>query len=838
MYKLATIFIVALAAAVSVRAAESGFIDAVRVAREKLAAAAPADRAALADEAAWPFRRDFALEFDWVLQDSAMAFGPWLGKSADAETLRRMLERAAGQCAKPQPLLADLGKLAQDKVAGNDVRWLELYLRACQVRRAERLAWLATRCPRVVFTRHANMGGSHYAYTEAQSDAQAERNFVPGAALCTLEIADGKVHIRTLIDDKKGVIRDPAVSYDGRRVLFSWKKSDREDDYHLYEMDAATEKVRQITSGLGVADYEGAYLPSGDIVFNSTRCVQIVDCWWTEVSNLYTCAADGRFLRRLTFDQVHTNYPTVMDDGRVVYTRWEYNDRGQVFPQPLYQMNPDGTNQSEFYGNNSWFPTTIIHARGLPGSGRVMAILTGHHSYQAGKLAIIDPARGTQENQGVQLIAPVRPTKAERIDAYGQEGELFQHPYPLSDTQFLVSYTPTGWNDRKRGRAQTRFGIYLMSIDGQRELLAADPEISCNQPIPLMERTRPAVVASPVDYRKETGTFYIHDVYAGPGLAGIERGTIKRVRVVSMEFRAAGIGENGSGGPAGGALSSTPPSINNGAWDPKIVLGDAKVHDDGSAFFEVPARTPVYFQCLDDKGRAVQTMRSWSTLQPGETASCVGCHEEKTAISYAARGVTQAARAGVQKLEPPFGSVRGFSYPRDIQPILDRHCIECHDDRSQQWDRHQPVPATSVAPLAAGARPKAFSLLGETTIDAKSKRYWSDSYLALTQRGHSNRMVAWIGAQSVPTMLPPKFSGSTQSGLLLLLERGHYDVKLSREEYERIACWIDLLIPYCGDYTEAAAWTEKEKAKYQHFLDKRRRLADEDKENIKALLAT
>ncbi|MFI5380164.1 MAG: hypothetical protein ACHRHE_12770 [Tepidisphaerales bacterium] len=837
MHKLAIIFVLALTTALCARAAETGFIDAVRAAREKVAAAAPADRPALAEEAGWPFRRDFALEFDWVMQDSSLQFGPWLGKSADADTLRRMIERAAGQCARPQPLLAELAKLTEDKAPGGDPRWLELYLRACQARRAERLAWLAARCPRMVFTKHANMGGSHYAYTEAQSDAQAERNFVPGAALCTLEIADGRVNIRTLIDDKKGVIRDPDVSYDGKRILFSWKKSNHEDDYHLYEMDAATASVRQITSSLGVADYEGAYLPSGDIIFNSTRCVQIVDCWWTEVSNLYTCAPDGRFLRRLSFDQVHTNYPTVMDDGRVIYTRWDYNDRGQVFPQPLYQMNPDGTNQTEFYGNNSWFPTTIIHARGLPGSGRVVAILTGHHSYQAGKLAIIDPAHGTQENQGVQLIAPVRVTKAERIDAYGQEGELFQHPYPLSDTQFLVSYIPTGWNDHKRGRAQTRFGVYLMTIDGQRELLAADPEISCNQPIPLMQRTRPAVKSSLVDYTKDTGTFYIHDVYAGPGLRGIERGTIKRVRVVTMAFRAAGIGENGSGGPAGGALSSTPPSINNGAWDPKTVLGDAQVYEDGSAYFEVPARTPVYFQCLDDKGRAIQTMRSWSTLQPGETSSCVGCHEEKTAISYASRSVTQAAKAGVQKLVPPFGPVRGFSYPRDIQPILDRHCIQCHDDRSQQWDRNRPAPAAPAAPLAPGARVKSFSLLGETTVDEKSKRNWSDSYLALTQRGHANRMVKWIGAQSVPSMLPPMFSGSTQSGLLPLLERGHYDVKVSRDEYERLACWIDLLIPYCGDYTEAAAWTEKEKAKYQHFLDKRRRLEAEDRENIKALLA-
>ena len=179
-----------------------------------------------------------------------------------------------------------------------------------------------------MFTKHYNMGGSHYAYTEGQSDAQAERHFVPGTALCLLEMDGTTPRIRTLLEDDGGVIRDPDVSYDGRRVLFAWKKSDREDDYHLYELELATGQIRQLTSGLGFADYEGAYLPDGDILFNSTRCVQTVDCFTTEVSNLYTCDKDGRLMRRLGFDQVHSNFPTVTEDGRILYTRWEYNDRG------------------------------------------------------------------------------------------------------------------------------------------------------------------------------------------------------------------------------------------------------------------------------------------------------------------------------------------------------------------------------------------------------------------------------------------------------------------------------------------------------------------------------
>ncbi len=163
-----------------------------------------------------------------------------------------------------------------------------------------------------------------------------------------------------------------------------------------------------MTFGLGFADYEGAYLPDGDLVFNSTRCVQVVDCFYTEVSSLYTCDRDGRYLRRLAFDQVHSNYPTVSDDGRVLYTRWEYNDRGQVFTQGLFQMNPDCTNQTECYRHNSYFPTAVLHARQVPGTSKIVAIASGHHCPQTGKLILLDPSRGRQENEGAQLICTFR----------------------------------------------------------------------------------------------------------------------------------------------------------------------------------------------------------------------------------------------------------------------------------------------------------------------------------------------------------------------------------------------------------------------------------------------
>jgi Hydrazine synthase alpha subunit middle domain len=814
----------------------------------------------------------FPVPWDWVMQDHGPAFPSWF--NADSAAIERaMIIRVLGELGdRAGDLHAVLDKLDRSAAGPSSPGWLRLYVRACERRREARLTIVREKAPRVVFTRHSTVRPSFFAYTEGQSDAQNERHFLPGSTLCLLDQDGLYGRVRTLIDDPTGAIRDPAVSFDGRRVVFAWKKALDDDDYHLYELDLASGGVRPLTSGLGVADYEPAFLPDGGLIFSSSRCVQTVDCWWTEVSNLYRCDADGRHIRRLVFDQVHSIFPAVLDDGRVIYSRWDYNDRGQIFPQSLFQMNPDGTGQTEFYKNNSWFPTTIVHARGLPGTQQVLAVFCGHHTTQAGKLGVLDPSKGRQDNAGAQLVAPVRETKAERIDVYGQQGELFQYPYPLSETAFLVAYATLGWDNQGRNgrrKGDAHFGIYWMNMNGDRELLASDPKLPCQQPVPLATRVRPPVRPSPVDYRKTTGTCYVQDVYAGPGLTGVPRGTVKRLRVVKLEFRPAGIGNNGSSGPGGAALVCTPIAIGNGSWDVKVVLGDARVFDDGSAFFTVPARTPIYFQAIDDRGHAIQTMRSWTTLQPGENAACVGCHEHKNSTPLPrAGGPALALEVGPQALEPFYGPPRGFSFPKEIQPILDRHCISCHNDRdarmpadrlvNAQINRRDPDWSLSPAPpevllldeKSQAKRPRdarpAFSLLGAANLDRTAKRAWSDAYMNLTlaypdrddwARGAlrgwvDGRVVNWIGSQSIPAPIPPYAAGSTRSALIGLLQRGHHGVTLGREELEKLSCWIDLYVPYCGDYTEASTWSDQEMEKYRRYESKRKRLADDERRDL------
>jgi len=965
---------------------------------------------------------------DWLLQD--LAFDPAIGQlpvtpespaktvftdkapgSTAAETERRLMEKVLADIQKlldSPSLMADsvqkndiLQKLDAFRkqtaelngVPGTDARWRELYRQAASVRRELRLVPMKKLVPNFILMKHPNLGGSHYAYTEALSDAQAERNFRPGSQVCRIELdANGNYVEKQLINDPYGMIRDPEMTYDGKNLVFAWKKSDRLDDFHIYRMNLDSKEITQLTFGLGWADYEPCCLPSGDIIFNSTRCSQIVDCWWTEVSNLYRMDSDGNFMRRMSFDQVHDNYPTLTLDGRVIYTRWDYNDRGQIYPQGLFQMNPDGTGQTALYGNNSWFPTTILHARPIPKTnGKILCVFSGHHSRQRGKLGVLDPNQGREEADGATLAAPVRETKPERIDAYGQGGEQFCYPMPITETEFLTAYRPNADIPNNRQGDQMPFSIYFMNLAGERELLVSDAGKSCLQTI--FKLAKPSVMERPsaVDPAQDSGIYYLQDVFYGPGLEGVDRNRVRSLRVLSIGYRTVGIGYNGNSGPAGGAMSSTPISIGHGAWDPKKILGEAKIYSDGSACFRVPAKTPVYFQVIDVDGHVIQTMRSWSTLQPGETFSCIGCHEDKNSI--AARGSSsEAMKAGPQELEPFYGPPRWFSFTKEIQPILDKHCIRCHDNSEAKppyansgqvnlsipmekfnpiaeiedfwtyavetpadgWMNRYPisegakksqapfghVPGTGKSgtawntdriwmtrelilpenyepkslyarvfydedievfingekvffasgfvkdyhlrflsnnPLKPGRNIvavhclhgsggkgvdlglyemkeeavaegfdknfKPFSLLGRSFEDTAAKRYWSESYLNLTNSPFVERtqakksdVVNWINIQHSPVMLKPYNAGAAKSRLCFMFNEPnpHNGVQLSQKEKDLLACWIDLLVPFCDTYEEASAWNEEEKAKNARYWEKKKWSDARDSRNYAA----
>jgi hypothetical protein len=553
---------------------------------------------------------------------------------------------------------------------------------------------------------------------------------------------------------------------------------------------------------------------------------------------------EGRYVRRLAIDQVHTIYPQLLTNGRLSYTRWDYSDRGQVFPHPIFSMNPDGQGQRVYYGGNSWFPTSLLHMRPIPGSHKTMAIAAGHHTHQNGKLVIIDVNEGRDEGVGLHLIAPKREHGYEAglgraspvvKDRWGQEGDQFRFPYPLSEDEFLISYQPDyGFDPHwhytlyQGFRSSNHYGLYWMNADGERELLWRAPDLGVQRMVSMRQKAPTELIPDTVDYTKDTGTYYVHDVYAGFGLKGIPRGEAKTLRVVEIDYRAAPVGEKTNGGPGGGSMNSTPVSIGNATWDVKRILGDAEIHEDGSVRVDVPAMVSQYHQVLNAKGQVIQTTRTWDTIRPGEQKSCMGCHVKEDANFYPYEEKdTIAWTREPQKLKPFYGESRGFSFIKEIQPILDRNCIDCHD----------------------GSQVECIDLRGIAVDGAnKNKRKWTRSYLNLTEAERDDRgsyfkrkpeegIVSWINMMSRPTEIPPYFAGSAKSYLVKMLEDGHYDVQLAEEDLHKIYAWIDLLVPFSGDHREGHAWSDDEMAFYDYYENKRKAQHAEEAQNIVDYLA-
>jgi|GEM_PF-379244 len=709
----------------------------------------------------------------------------------------------------------------------------------------------------IVFTERLPNMPSFYAYTEGLSDGRGEVSFAPSSRLVKLTLEDGgKVCREVLLEDLGGVIRDPDISYDARRVLFSHKKSALQDDFHIYEMDLETRVVRQLTRG-DCADTEAKYMRGGDIVFNSSRCEQGVDCYNTDVSNLYIMDAQGRYMRRVGFDQVHTTSPSVLEDGRIVYTRWDYSDRGQTFTQGLFLMNPDGTFQTELYGNKSWYPTSILHARQIPGTMKFAAIFSGHHTPQKGKLGLIDPSCGRQENSGAFLLAPLRKEEPVRLDVYGQRGAQFAYPFAFSENLYLVSACMLESLSGKN--YPVPFGLFLIDAGGFYELLSADKKLSSFQAAALEPRKDVPPPPSRVDYTKENGALFIRNIYFGAGVEGIAKGSIEKVRVIKLEYKRAPVGYISNINDEGGVLveghSFTPISLGGGAWGVKEILGEVPVEPDGSVYFEVPAHTPVYFQPIDKEGRAVTTMRSWTVMQPGEFYSCLGCHGDRDTPHKAMLNIDPARKPA--PLRPFYDVQGGFSFKKVIQPILNARCISCHFDRSAARVRLFEGGKTSVGALAPlkdeklaayiesrkDKEPRAFSLLDAPVPNLPARREFNDAYYNLlcpstdkhgqvSYADFTSEIINWPGAQSVPTILPPYFRGSAKSKIMQMLKDGHGGVNLTREELDKIAAWIDLYVPYSGDYRESALWSADEENYYFYYEQKAANFKEEQRRNL------
>ena len=447
-------------------------------------------------------------------------------------------------------------------------------------------------------------------------------------------------------------VGDVRLDYDARRLMFSMPNP--AGRWRVFEMDVVGSRPRELPliDEPDVDNYDACYLPDGRIIFSSTACFAGIPCVNGEghVANLYLREGSGK-IRQLTVEQDHDWCPTVLNNGRVLYLRWEYTDLPHAFSRILFHMNPDGTEQMEYYGSNSYWPAAMFYARPVPNHPtKVVAVVGGHHeSPRMGELLILDPARGRREAEGAVQRVPGWGRKVEPVVLdlpIARSWPKFLHPFPLSDKYFLASCKPA---------EGTLWGIYLVDVFNNVLLLYEQPGYAMLEPIPLRETPRPPCVPDKVDPDRKDADVIIADIYRGEGLRGVPRGAIKSLRVVSYHFAYQGMG-------------AEPYSVGmDGPWDPKRVLGTVPVLDDGSAGFRVPAYTPIALQPLDAEGKAVQLMRSWFTAMPGEVVACVGCHEKQNTAPPVRRPL--AAGRPPAEITPWHGPARGFSFRREVQPV-------------------------------------------------------------------------------------------------------------------------------------------------------------------------
>ncbi|MFA6244834.1 MAG: SUMF1/EgtB/PvdO family nonheme iron enzyme, partial [Candidatus Hydrogenedentales bacterium] len=620
-------------------------------------------------------------------------------------------------------------------------------------------------------------------------------------ALVTLSLPslDGKID--TVFQPTDGrFIGDPDLHYDAQKLLLSMP--DAQGRWGISELDLNT----GIATNLPLIDepdvhnYDACYLPDERIIFTSTAPFVGVPCVGgsSKVANLYLCDRDQR-IRRLTNDQDHNWCPAVLDNGRVLYQRWEYADIAHTFTRLLFHMNPDGRGQMEYYGSNSFWPTAMFYARPIPGHPtKVIAVVGGHHDApRQGELVIFDPALGRHEADGVVQRIPGYGEKVEPVILDGLIGASwprFLHPFPLSEKYFLVSCKPSKTAD---------WGIYLVDVFDNFVLLHEEPGYAMLEPTPWRTTQRQPIVPDVADPTQKDATVLLADVYCGPGLAGVPRGTVKALRLVSYDFTFHGMG----GEPDRVGL--------DGPWDVKRILGTVPVESDGSANFRIPACTPVSLQPLDADGKALALMRSWLTTAPGEVLSCVGCHEKQNMAGVSAT-MRQAFRREPSPIKPWYGPARGFSFEREVQPVLDAYCVSCHHG----------------GPLVDGRTTFDLTARPAERIPSSFEMYFSPSYMELRRWVHTPTL------ESDAHMLPPRAFHADTSALIQILRDDHYGVRLNEEAWDRLITWIDLNAPFHGAWRDVVASNPSKLAAALHGAERRRELhrryagIDEDPEAI------
>jgi len=589
----------------------------------------------------------------------------------------------------------------------------------------------------------------------------------------------------------RGGFLAPGLSYDAKSILFAWTEAEptryqwsEQSTYHVFRVNADGTGLRQLTDGPW-NDFDPEWLPSGRIVFISERRGGFGRCHGRPVPSftLHTMGADGTDIRCLSPHETNEWHPSVDSDGMIVYTRWDYVDRGFNQAHHPWTTSPDGRDARAVHGNfarhQGGRPHMEMDCRAIPprpvggeeaGTGgrrtvrKYVATACGHHGQAYGSLIVIDP--GVEEDDAMSTTRRLTPEV--RFPESDGGRRRYATAWPLSEYFYLCVYDPEG--EASRGTSN-RYALCLLDAFGNKIVLHRDPEISCLSPMPLRPRPRPPILAETARPQRPPGMSKLLDTSdPGPESTGVvglvnvydghlpwpEGTRITSLRVVQL-------------------LPKTTPRADS----PKIgygsqkgargVLGTVPVEPDGSAYFELPTGVPVYFQALDANGLAVQSMRSATYVHASQTLMCAGCHDNRWRPPAVGK-VPSAMRRPPSRIEPEVEGSRPFGFPRLVQPVLNARCVPCH--------RKEPK-----APDLSAGEP------------GKGPRGWYPSYETLRKVAFYFDNAVWTD----PRTVPGKF-GARASKLYQMLSAGHHDVKLSAEELRRITLWLDCNSDFYGAY--------------------------------------
>lgn len=709
--------------------------------------------------------------------------------------LAEQLQRAGADADPLAEKLRRIGEqLRQLPANAEQAAWRRLYLEARWTVRS-----LALRNPlldfdSILFVKSApsqfpHMSDQHYGWWSR-----------PGGGVFILEhFKQPKPKLRCLTSDMpEGSYLWPDLSYDGQKILFAYcrydphvagiadklKKAEIPEDafYHLFEMNLDGSGRRQLTRGR-YDDFDGRYLPNGEIIFLSTRKgrslqvsqtnteatlkVDLPDSYvrcggdnFRPVSNysLHRMDARGGNLRPISAFESFEYAPSVADDGRILYTRWDYIDRFNGDGFSLWSANPDGTNPQLVYGNFTSRPQVKLEGRSIPGSSKIIFTGAAHHSITGGTLLLLDRNRGTEGLDPLTRLTPEVPFP--ETEAWGET--YYANPLPLSEEYYLVGWSnrklpPHGFYPDPQQNPVNAMGLYLYDAFGNLTPLYRDPALSCGNPIPVRPRPKPPVRADSYAWGQapdpQEGLFLLQDVYQG--LPGIARGTVKQLRIIAV-------------------CPKTQPQMNTpmlgvSSEEPgKYLLGAVPVEEDGSAYFRVPSGIPLFFQALDREGLAIQTMRSLTYVWPKQTLACIGCHESRQVAPPTTSRFALAAQKPPSKITPGPEGTWPLRFDRLVQPVLNQSCIRCH------------------RPGSADAKAARFDLTA------------ARAYENLLSFDHKNLyQLTYERVQSIAGQCPAR-----NSSLLAMLRdvKGHQGLHLDGASLNRLATWMDLYAQRQGSF--------------------------------------